>query len=194
MKLVVGLGNPGKKYEQTRHNLGFMVVDAIARRNDVSVTKSRHRCLVGEWQKDGEKIILAKPQTYMNQSGVVVKAVLEFFSATVADLIVIHDDLDLPLGRLRIRSRGGAGGHRGIVSLLEELGDEGFLRVRIGIGRPSQGIDPSDFVLLPFAPEEHREVSKIVSRAADAIECVLEEGARRAMDKFNRDEGDRVCP
>ncbi|MFQ5540072.1 MAG: aminoacyl-tRNA hydrolase [Candidatus Binatia bacterium] len=186
MKAILGLGNPGKKYERTRHNLGFLVLDRVASENGIAVRKKRCNSLIGEWRRDGEEILLIKPQTYMNQSGKAVKHLVRSFPVAVKDLVVIHDDLDLPFGRIRLRPRGGAAGHRGVLSILETLGEEGFFRVRVGIGRPSPGVDPTDFVLEPFSPEEKTRLDEVISRAADAIECLLGEGSRGAMEKFNR--------
>ncbi len=186
MKVVLGLGNPGKKHQRTRHNLGFLVVDRVASGNRIAIKKKRYDSLIGDWQTNEEKILLVKPQTYMNHSGEVVKHLFRSFPVAVQDLVVIHDDLDLPFGRIRIRPRGGAGGHRGVLSILESLGEEGFFRVRVGIGRPPPGVDPTDFVLDRFSPQEISQLDEVVSKAADAVECLLEEGSRRAMEKFNR--------
>lgn len=186
MKVVLGLGNPGKKYERTRHNLGFLVVDRIASEKQVAVKEKKYSSLIGAWQGMPERTLLVKPQTYMNGSGAAARHLLRYLPIGVQDLVVIHDDLDLPFGRIRIRQRGGAGGHRGIFSILESLGEEGFSRVRIGIGRPPPGIDPTDYVLEPFSPEERARLGQVVSRAADAVVCLLEEGLQRSMEKFNR--------
>lgn len=186
MKVVLGLGNPGKKHQRTRHNFGFLVVDRVASGNRIAIKKKRYDSLIGDWQTNEEKILLVKPQTYMNHSGEVVKHLFRSFPVAVQDLVVIHDDLDLPFGRIRIRPRGGAGGHRGVLSILESLGEEGFFRVRVGIGRPPPGMDPTDFVLDRFSPQEISQLDEVVSKAADAVECLLEEGSRRAMEKFNR--------
>ncbi len=188
MKLVLGLGNPGRKYERTRHNLGFFVVDRLAADKGVELKKSRHDCLIGDWQLGEERVLLAKPQTFMNHSGLAVKRLFDFLPVTVKDLLVVHDDLDLPFGRIRIRLRGGPGGHRGILSILETLGEESFCRIRIGIGRPPAHVDPADFVLTPFSDEESALLDSIVSRGAAAVQCVLEDGPHRAMEKFNRAE------
>lgn len=186
MKVVLGLGNPGKKYAPTRHNVGFLVVDRVASENQIAVKKIKHDSLVGEWRTDGGKILLVKPQIYMNRSGVAVKQLLRYFPITAKDLVVIHDDLDLPFGRIRVRPGGGAGGHRGVISILEALGEEGFFRVRVGIGRPPPGIDPTDYVLQPFSREERSRLEGVISRAADAVACLLEEGPQQAMERFNR--------
>lgn len=186
MKLVFGLGNPGKKYGNTRHNVGFLVVDRITAQNRVTVKKKICNSLVGEWHVDGERVLLVKPQTFMNCSGEALRDLSRRYPASTEDIVVVHDDLDLPFGRIRIRARGGPGGHRGVLSILESLGEEEFHRVRIGIGRPPAGVDPTDFVLESFNEQEAGQLDAIVSRGADAVVCLLQEGSRRAMELFNR--------
>ena len=186
MKLVVGLGNAGKRYERTRHNLGFLIVDHIAKRNQVAVKRKLRDALVGEWLSAREKILLVKPQTFMNRSGEPVKGLLRKFRATADDLVVIYDDLDLPFGRIRIRPRGSAGGHRGLLSIMEGLGGAPFYRIRVGIGRPPEGIDAVDYVLEPFSAEETAELGAVVSRACEAVISLLHDGGQRAMEQFNR--------
>ena len=186
MKLVVGLGNPGRKHEGTRHNLGFLIIDQIARQNRVTIKKKLCEALVGEWSNDGDRVLLAKPQTYMNRSGESVQCLLDHFRLPPEDLIVMYDDLDLAFGRIRIRPTGGAGGHRGVVSILESLSAAQFYRVRVGIGRPPQGMDPVDFVLEHFTVQEMDQLDEIVSRASDAVVSLLREGGQRAMEQYNR--------
>ena len=186
MKLVVGLGNPGRKYERTRHNLGFLIIDQIARQHQVALKKELCDAVVGEWWSDAELTLLAKPQAYMNRSEESVKELLDLFRSTPDDLVVVHDDLDLSFGRIRIRPEGGAGGHRGVLSIMDSLGGTQFYRVRVGIGRPPDGIDSTDFVLAPFTPEEHGQLDKLLTRGAEAVVILLREGGRRAMDQFNR--------
>lgn len=186
MKLVVGLGNPGRKYQNTRHNLGFWTIDDIAQENRIAVKKKLGDALAGEWPSDGETTVLAKPQTYMNRSGESVSDLLRHFRAGPADLIVIHDDLDLPFGRIRIRPRGGPAGHRGVLSIIQSLGTEEFYRVRIGIGRPPDGVDPTDFVLESFTAEELDQLAGVVSRASQSVVFLLREGGPSAMEQFNR--------
>jgi PTH1 family peptidyl-tRNA hydrolase len=186
VKLVVGLGNPGKKYQRTRHNIGFRVIDHIAVQQGVSISKKRCDSLVGEWILGGEKIVLVKPQTYMNRSGEAIKGLLREFRASGQQMIVVYDDLDLPFGRIRVRPGGSAGGHRGALSILESLAGAPFFRVRIGIGRPPEGVDPADFVLAAFTTDEAEHLDVMVDRAADAVICFLREGGERAMLEFNR--------
>jgi PTH1 family peptidyl-tRNA hydrolase len=186
VKLIVGLGNPGKRYERTRHNLGFLVVDYVAKQNEVAVKRKLCSALVGESSDHGEKFLFVKPQTYMNRSGEPVKELLRRFHATADDVVVVYDDLDLPFGRIRIRPKGSAGGHRGVLSVMEELAGASFYRVRVGIGRPPQGVDPVDYVLQPFEAEETAALGGVISRAAEAVMSLLREGSQPAMERFNR--------
>lgn len=165
--------------------MGYFVVDRIASVKKIDLSKRKYDSLIGDWQRDDERVLLVKPQTYMNCSGEAVRRLFRYLPVTAKDLVVIHDDLDLSFGRIRIRFKGGAGGHRGVGSILETLGEEGFPRVRVGIGRPPPSIDPSDFVLAPIPPNEAAQLGEIVCRAADAVECLLGEGLQRAMQKFN---------
>ena len=181
----MGLGNPGRRYQRTRHNLGFRVVDRLASVHRIRVDTRKYESLVGLWHRGEEEVLMVKPQTYMNQSGRAVRGLFRYLPLTSPDLLVVCDDLDLPLGRIRIRERGGSGGHRGIVSILEALGEESFVRIRMGIGRPLASVDPSDYVLEPFAPEEIGAAEESVLRAAAAVETLLDEGSVRAMQKFN---------
>ena len=185
MKIIVGLGNPGDRYRETRHNIGFHVLEELACRWHSSPWKHRFEAEVSEHRAVGP-VLLVKPQTFMNLSGVAVRETVKFFKAASTDVIVVHDDLDLPAGRLRIRERGGSGGHRGIGSILTELGTEEFIRVRFGVGRPPEGWDSADYVLGKFPKEEHELIRAAVLKAADAIEAILQEGAVPAMNRFNR--------
>ena len=151
MKLIIGLGIPGKKFERTRHNLGFLIVDHIAQQNEVAVKRKLCGALVGEFSDHGERFLLVKPQAYMNRSGEPVGELLGRFHANADDMVVVYDDLDLPFGRVRIRPKGSAGGHRGVLSIMEELAGASFYRVRVGIGRPPEGVDPVDYVTQPKA-------------------------------------------
>lgn len=186
MKLIVGLGNPGKKYQHTRHNLGFLVIDRLAQQNHIAVSKKLSDAVIGEWITDGEKVVLAKPQTFMNRSGTSVKGLLREYHGGAEDLLVIYDDLDLPFGRIRIRTQGSAGGHRGIVSIMEHLAGSPFCRIRVGVGRPPGAIDAADYVLDSFDAGEAGALSEILDRATAAVECLLRDGVRRAMELYNR--------
>jgi len=186
VKLIVGLGNPGKKYQGTRHNLGFFVIDRLAQQNHIAIGKKFCDSLIGEWLHSDETIVLAKPQTFMNRSGESVKGLLAEYRGTADDVVVVYDDLDLPFGRIRIRPQGSAGGHRGILSIQEHLAGALFCRVRVGIGRPPEGMDAVDYVLEPFSAAERDGLGEIIDRAAASVECILTDGVERAMGRFNR--------
>lgn len=186
MKFVVGLGNPGKKYQATRHNLGFRVVDELAARQSITVQKEICGVLTGHWVQAGETILLGKPQTYMNRSGLAVGELLRYFHGTPDHLVLIYDDVDLPFGRIRIRTQGSAGGHRGLVSVIENLAGVPFSRIRIGIGRPPEGVETADYVLQPFDPEQSAQLEDLVHKAADAVMALLNDGPEVAMRGFNR--------
>ena len=184
MKIVVGLGNPGREYAATRHNLGFMVVDELARRLAASDGRSRFRSVLVEAFDDGQKIVLVKPQTYMNLSGSSVREVLHWYKSSIGELLVVVDDIDLPLSGMRLRPRGGSGGHNGLKSIIAELGTEEFSRLRIGIGRGTG--QATRQVLTRFSVEEERLLPDIIRSAAD---CVLEwerGGIISAMNRCNR--------
>jgi PTH1 family peptidyl-tRNA hydrolase len=163
-----------------------MIIDHIARQNQVTIKEKLCDALVGEWSNHGESVVLVKPQTYMNHSGESVGALLSHFGSAPEDLIVVYDDLDLPFGRIRIRPAGGAGGHRGVLSIAESLAGGQFYRVRVGIGRPPDGVDAVDFVLEDFASPEVGQLNELISRASDAVVSLLREGGRRAMEQYNR--------
>ena len=186
MKIVMGLGNPGRRYERTRHNLGFLVIDCLASVEGVRLDQEYCHSLVGKCHMREESVLLAKPQTFMNNSGEAAGCLLRRFRVSSTDLVVVYDDLDLAFGRVRIRQRGSAGGHRGVRSILQHVADEGIVRVRIGIGRPPPGVDPVDHVLRPFAAEERQSLDGILGKASDAVRGVLNNGPEWAMDQFNR--------
>ncbi|MBP2645534.1 MAG: pth [Firmicutes bacterium] len=186
MKIVVGLGNYGSEYRATRHNVGFMVADALAERWHIETWKNKFDALVGEY-RGTDTVLIVKPQTYMNLSGTAVKAVLNWYKLDAEDVIVIYDDLDLPVGKLRLRTQGGSGGHRGIESLLVELGKNSFSRVRIGIGRPPAYMKTADYVLGRFSAEEVPVIDQAIKRGADAVEEILQSGFTKAMNEYNRE-------
>jgi PTH1 family peptidyl-tRNA hydrolase len=182
--LVAGLGNPGREYERTRHNVGWLVLDELARRHDGS-WRSKFNGSLAEIRLDDSKLALLKPETYMNESGRSVGAAARFFKTPAESLLVVHDDVDLEPDRLQARRGGGLAGHNGLRSLAQHFGTQDFLRLRIGIGRPGRG-DPrpvKDWVLSPFAPEDDPEA--LVSRAADAVETIVREGLEAAQHQFN---------
>jgi PTH1 family peptidyl-tRNA hydrolase len=182
--LVVGLGNPGREYERTRHNVGWMVVEELARRTEAS-WRGKFSGRVAETRLDGARLALVKPETYMNESGRSIAAALRFFKLPPEELLVVHDDVDLDPGRLQARRGGGLAGHNGLRSIAQALGSQGFLRLRIGVGRPGRGDrrPVSDYVLSPF--EDEVDVDAVVRRAADAVETLVREGLEAAQARFN---------
>lgn len=183
--LIVGLGNPGKKYENTRHNLGFWVVDELARRYSLSFAKTERKSVTADGLIGERRVLLAKPQTYMNASGEAVRALVDFYQIDLTHLIVIHDDIDLPLGTLRLRPGGSAGGQNGIRSIIQHLGTQEFCRVRCGVSRPPGRMDPAAYVLTPFAGDDAITARILTERAADAVETWLTDGIELAMTRHN---------
>jgi len=187
MKLIVGLGNPGPKYELTRHNVGFLALDLIADEIGCGEINSRFgESLIATGRYRGQKIVLAKPQTFMNRSGRAVAKLAAAYGVCPDEIIVIHDDVDLEFGRLRIRTQGGDGGHKGVQSVLQELGAQNFLRVRIGVGRPPEGMDTPDYVLSVFDDGELEILNKILPIVKDAVLTLISQGADAAMNRYNR--------
>ena len=184
VKLIVGLGNPGSRYQWTRHNAGFMVLDRLAELIRASVDRVKFNGLYGEGNWLGERLVLLKPQAFMNLSGRAVTDAARFFKVPTADIIVIHDDLDLPFGQLRLKEGGGHGGHNGLRSIIAELGSADFLRIRIGIGRPDKG-SAEKYVLTPFSPEETGFFPHVAEGACEAMEMLLREGLPKAMSIFH---------
>ncbi|MEW6523959.1 MAG: aminoacyl-tRNA hydrolase [Bacillota bacterium] len=185
MRLIVGLGNPGSDYEGTRHNIGFLVVDRLARRYRIALSGRRFMAHWGRGRIGKNEVVLAKPQTYMNRSSLAVVSLLKEFCLGPDALVVVHDDLDLDPGRLRVRPHGGSGGHRGVLSLIEALGTDEFVRVRIGIGRPPPGIDPIDYVLAGFTDLESEQIGAGIHHATAAITTIIEDSVEAAMNRYN---------
>ncbi len=184
MRLIVGLGNPGPAYAETRHNVGFWVVAAVAA--EAGMRFRRHgEVLRAEGRLAGQEVTLAKPQSYMNRSGPVVAALVGDLGLDLSEVIVIHDDLDLDPGRIRIKARGGHGGHQGVLSIIDALESDRFARVKIGIGRPPDGVDPADYVLAPVSARERAVLEQVVLQAVRAVECWVGEGLMAAMNRFN---------
>jgi PTH1 family peptidyl-tRNA hydrolase len=186
MKIIAGLGNPGRKYERTRHNAGFQAVDELADNLHVDIGQTKHHAFLVRTRIDSVEAILAKPQTYMNDSGKAVSAIFRDAYAVISDLIVIHDELDLPLGSVRVKIGGGHGGHNGLRSIIEYLGSSDFVRVRVGIGRPAPGMDAADYVLSPFLAEERKAATEAAAKAAEAVRTIVVEGPIQAMNMFNQ--------
>jgi PTH1 family peptidyl-tRNA hydrolase len=183
--LLIGLGNPGREYRDTRHNLGFMVIDRLIVRLNAQGMKVQSKAIVTTATYEGRKIILAKPQTYMNLSGQSAQGLLNFYKLPVENMLIAHDDLDIPFGAIRIRPKGGPGGQGGMASTIEQLGTKDFPRLRLGIGRPPGRMDPADYVLQNFSREEMKFLSEIVDRAADAALTFVMDGLNKAMNKYN---------
>ncbi len=183
--LIAGLGNPGPEYHETRHNAGFMVLDRLGDLAGISVTKKSFSGLCGEGSWQGERLLLVKPQTYMNLSGRSVAATLRYHKLSPANLIVIHDELDIPFGQVKIKEGGGHGGHNGLRSLMAELGNGDFLRVRVGIGRPVKG-DPVKYVLGAFGRDELPHLSRLCDGVCDLLSTLLREGVPKSMSLYNR--------
>ena len=173
MKVIVGLGNPGVHHQGNRHNIGFQVVDRLAKTNHILISTKRFKSFYGTGQIDSREIALVKPMTFMNLSGEAVKKLVNFFQVGLGDLIVVHDDIDLSFGRLRFKRRGGDGGHQGVRSIIELMGGNNFLRLKIGIGRPPQGMDPAEYVLNDFDQSEQPRVDELLTRAAEALKAML---------------------
>lgn len=184
MKIIIGLGNPGKAYANNRHNVGFQCLDYFALLHHIPVKERKRRVRLGMGQVAGIPVVLAKPRTFMNMSGEAVGWLVRQFGVTLDDLLVIYDDLDLPLGKIRIRRRGGSAGHKGVESIITSLGSQDFPRIRVGIGRPDDG-DEVSYVLSDFTAQEKRPLAEAVATVADAIYCILTEGIEVAMNRYN---------
>ena len=184
-KIIVGLGNPGARYAGTRHNVGFACIDHLAQRWSVPLTDRRQHAALGQGEVTGTPVVLAKPRTYMNNSGVAIRYLLARFHAHPSDLTIIYDEMDLPLGIIRLRPRGGTAGHQGMSSIVNVLGSNRFPRIRVGIGKPERADDWVSYVLDPFSPDETPVVREVVERVADSIDSLLREGIDRAMNRFN---------
>lgn len=185
MKLIVGLGNPGNEYAKTRHNVGFILVDALADHLNITLWKDKFNAKIAEGRIGSEKILLVKPQTYMNNSGEAVGPLMRWYKLEPEDVIVAHDDMDIPAGTIRIRKKGSSGGHNGIKSLIAHLGSENFARVRLGIGRPLPGWSVVNHVLAPFPAEDKQAVDEAVKYLIPAVECIITDGLDVAMNKYN---------
>lgn len=186
MFLIVGLGNPGEEYEKSRHNVGFMVIDRLSARLGIALNATERESIWGESTAGARSLVLAKPLTYVNLSGQSTVELLRRFNTVPADLIVIHDDLDLPRGKIKLKREGGSGGHNGLKSIISCLGSRDFGRVRIGIGRPAGRQDPARFVLAPFTKRQWTEMDIALEQAAEAILAIISNGFEQAMNKFNK--------
>ena len=186
MYIIVGLGNPGREYEGTRHNVGFLVLDKLAAKENISILEKRHKAIIGKGMAAGQKCVLAKPQTYMNLSGECVRQLIDFYKADeTTELIVISDDVSLEVGQIRIRKKGSAGGHNGLKNIIAHLGHDGFIRVKMGVGEKPPGWDLVDYVLGRFSPKDREAMDEAAGRAADAIRTIIAQGPDVAMNQFN---------
>lgn len=187
MYIIVGLGNPDRQYQNTRHNIGFDVIDAIAVKNNITVGERKHKALIGKGYVGGQKVVLVKPQTYMNLSGESVRDVIDFYKIDERnELIVISDDVSLDVGQIRIRKKGSAGGHNGLKNIILHLGHDEFQRVKMGVGEKPKGYDLADYVLGHFPKEEREIMDESAVRAAAAVEVMITEGADAAMNQYNK--------
>jgi PTH1 family peptidyl-tRNA hydrolase len=183
--LIVGLGNPGQAYRHNRHNVGFMVVDRLAKRLGMVFSRMESRALVTRGEHQGKRILIAKPRTYMNLSGQTVGALMRFYKVPFENLLVVYDDVDLPLGTMRMRPGGGSGGQKGMVSIIERLGGEDFPRLRLGIGRPPGRMEAADYVLQDFSSGDLEYMDQVMDQAVDAILIFVAEGLEAAMNRYN---------
>jgi peptidyl-tRNA hydrolase, PTH1 family len=184
--LVAGLGNPGRSHRDHRHNIGFMALDRLTGEMGLEFRRVQFQALITDGRLEDRKIWLAKPQTFMNRAGSSIGSLSRYFRIPTHQILIVYDDLDLPLGSLRLRPEGGAGGHRGISSIISVLGTQGFPRLRLGIGRPPGRMDPADYVLQDFSPGELPVVDDLLQRAAACVRCLLADGIELAMTRFNR--------
>jgi PTH1 family peptidyl-tRNA hydrolase len=183
--LLVGLGNPGREYRHNRHNIGFMVLDRLAEEYKIRPSRVQSLAIVGIGKLDDARVLLAKPQTYMNLSGRSVASLMRFYKLSLEQLLIIHDDIDLPFGVLRLRPDGGPGGQKGLASTIQELGTQQFPRLRVGIGRPPGQMDPAAYVLQDFHKDEQELLEIVLNRAVDAIKLFVDQGLNQAMTQFN---------
>ena len=185
MYVIVGLGNPGKQYDKTRHNVGFDVIDMLAKEYGISVTKIKHKALIGEGRVGTEKVLLVKPQTYMNLSGETLIDIYNYYKVDLENIVVIYDDIDLGVGKLRIRKKGSGGTHNGMRSIVKCLGSTDFPRVRVGVSKPMPGQNLADFVLSRFRKEEADDLATGLEKACNAVDCIIRENLDLAMNKYN---------
>ncbi len=185
MKIIVGLGNPGAKYAGTRHNIGFSVIDELAEKYNIPLHEKKHKAVFGRGIIEGEKVILAMPQTFMNLSGESVKPLADYYKCAPEDIIVIYDDIDLDVGRLRIRGKGSAGGHNGMKNIILHLGSQDFVRIRVGVGAKPKNMDLADYVLSRFGKEDLPFIREGCTKACDAAALIIRDGAAKAMNRFN---------
>jgi len=185
LKCIVGLGNPGNKYTYTRHNIGFLAIDALAEKHGIKLTESKFKALFGTGTINGERVVLVKPLTYMNLSGEAVRPLLDFYKIETEDMLIVYDDLDLPLSKMRLRSKGSAGGHNGVKSLIQHLGTQEIKRLKLGIGRPQAKVQVIDWVLMPFAKNEQHELKEVLEQAANVAADFVDTPFLALMNRYN---------
>jgi len=188
VKLIVGLGNPGIRYRLSRHNAGFLILDQLALERDIPINQTLFDAHIGKGKIDGDVVLLAKPQTFMNLSGIAIRKLTDYFRIDLQDVIVAHDDLDLPFQSIRLKAGGGHGGHKGLISLIDHLGGQDFIRVRLGIGKPARKTMVEGYVLEPFSQEEMGCLPQLTTKAAEAVTDILTSGVQAAMEKHHGEE------
>ena len=192
MYIIAGLGNPTKEYDRTRHNVGFAVIDELAGRYRIDVSERKHRAFCGKGVIEGQKVLLMKPQTFMNLSGESLRAAVDYYKVSLEELIVIYDDISLPPGQLRIRLKGSAGGHNGIKNIIAHLGTQEFARIKVGVGEKPPRMDLKDYVLSRFGKEEWERMEEAFQDAADAVAVMISQGTDAAMNQFNGEKKEGV--
>lgn len=186
MYLIAGLGNPDKKYEATRHNIGFETIDLLAHKENIPLNKLKHKAIIGDGKICGERVIIAKPQTYMNLSGESIREIVSFYKIPVDNVIIICDDINIETGRIRIRPKGSDGGHNGLKSIIYRLSSDDFIRIRMGVGAPkNENYDLADYVLGKFSKEEIEVLTPVANKVTEAVETIIQKGVAEAMNKFN---------
>jgi len=185
MYVIIGLGNPGTRYEKTRHNVGFDAIDLLSKKHNIGMTKIKHKAVIGDGTIEGCRVLLVKPQTFMNLSGESVREIIEWYKIPTRNIIILYDDIDLPVGKLRIRPNGSSGTHNGMRSVIYQIQSEDFPRIRIGVDKPPQGWDLADFVLSKFLSDERKIVDDVIENATRAVEVILKSGVDNAMNRFN---------
>lgn len=184
--VVAGLGNPGGKYDYTRHNVGFETIDILAQKHDIKISKLKHKALSGEGSIGGKRVLLVKPQTYMNLSGESIREIIQWYKSDIKNLIIVYDDIDLPIGKLRVRPKGSSGSHNGMKSVIYQIQSDEFPRVRIGVDKPPEGWDLANFVLSRFSNEERKTIEESLLNASNAVEAIIKSGVDAAMNKYNK--------
>ena len=183
--LIIGLGNPGREYRETRHNIGFMLIDRLCKAAGVNLSRVQSKALVATGSLEGQRLVLAKPQTYMNLSGQSVGGLVKFYKVPLEQIIIAHDDLDLSFGTIRIRPGGGSAGQKGMGSIIQQLGTQEFARLRLGIGRPPGQMNPSDYVLHKFSSAEQETLNMLLDRSVEAVRTFMQDGLNTAMNQYN---------